>query len=132
MLTLDPFKSGCGSSKGFERKMQTVCRECTAGCGIWTFIEGERIVGDQGDPSHPVNRGRLCSRGSAFTRLLCHPDRITNVLHRKSTEEELEPLDSWESGLDLMAEKPQQAKTQQASTFGTNTGGKAWNQASFK
>jgi anaerobic selenocysteine-containing dehydrogenase len=112
MLIVDPIEPRCGSSKNFERKIQAVCRECTAGCGLWTFIQEDRIVDVQGDPSHPVNRGRLCARGSGFTRLLDRSDRITKVLHRGSPDEDLEALDGWESGMDLLADRLQRAKEQ--------------------
>jgi anaerobic selenocysteine-containing dehydrogenase len=111
MLTLDSFNPGSGTRKGHERRIQTVCRECTAGCGLWVFTQGDRVVDVQGDASHPVSRGRVCARGSAFAhRQLGHPERIARVLHRPNVKEALKALDGWESGLDLLADRLKQAK----------------------
>lgn len=110
MLTFDSFKPSTGTSKGYERSIQTVCRECTAGCGLWAFTQGGHIVDVQGDASHPVNRGRLCARGSAFVKLLNHPSRITKVLNHTRADEDFEVLESWESGLDLLANRMKQAR----------------------
>ena len=42
---------------------QTTCCYCGVGCGMLVESDGERIVGVRGDPSHPANHGRLCSKG---------------------------------------------------------------------
>jgi assimilatory nitrate reductase catalytic subunit len=42
---------------------QTTCCYCGVGCGMLVESDGERIVGVRGDPAHPANRGRLCSKG---------------------------------------------------------------------
>lgn len=42
---------------------QTTCCYCGVGCGMLVESDGERIVGVQGDPDHPANYGRLCSKG---------------------------------------------------------------------
>ncbi|MDR3398190.1 MAG: molybdopterin-dependent oxidoreductase [Pandoraea sp.] len=42
---------------------QTTCCYCGVGCGMLVESDGERIVGVQGDPAHPANFGRLCSKG---------------------------------------------------------------------
>ncbi|MFJ2993452.1 molybdopterin-dependent oxidoreductase [Pandoraea sp. NPDC087047] len=42
---------------------QTTCCYCGVGCGMLVESDGERIVGVQGDPAHPANYGRLCSKG---------------------------------------------------------------------
>ena len=36
----------------------------------------------EGNAAHPVNRGRLCSRGQAAIQVTYHPDRITQPLKR--------------------------------------------------
>lgn len=42
---------------------KTTCCYCGVGCGVLVESDGERIVGVQGDPAHPANYGRLCSKG---------------------------------------------------------------------
>ncbi len=42
----------------------TTCPYCGVGCGIKASLEGERSVRITGDPAHPANMGRLCSKGT--------------------------------------------------------------------
>jgi molybdopterin-containing oxidoreductase family iron-sulfur binding subunit len=55
----------------------TTCRECPAGCGVLAKNREGRVVKLEGNPLHPVNRGKLCARGQAALQGLYHPDRLT-------------------------------------------------------
>ena len=44
--------------------IRTTCAYCGVGCGIAATVTGERQVQIAGDPEHPANRGRLCSKGT--------------------------------------------------------------------
>ena len=48
--------------------IQTTCPYCGVGCGVKASVENEatREITIAGDPSHPANLGRLCSKGSAL------------------------------------------------------------------
>jgi anaerobic selenocysteine-containing dehydrogenase len=39
----------------------------------------------EGDPQHPVNQGKLCTRGQAATEVTYHPDRVGHPLKRTGT-----------------------------------------------
>ena len=54
----------------------STCRECPAGCGILAKNREGRIVKIEGNPPHPINRGKLCIRGQAAIQAVYHPDRI--------------------------------------------------------
>jgi anaerobic selenocysteine-containing dehydrogenase/Fe-S-cluster-containing dehydrogenase component len=54
----------------------SVCRECPAGCGIHIRVREGRAVKLEGNPVHPVNEGKLCSRGHAALQGLYNPDRV--------------------------------------------------------
>ncbi len=43
--------------------IRTTCAYCGVGCGIAAEVEG-RSVRIAGDPAHPANAGRLCSKGT--------------------------------------------------------------------
>ncbi|MBI3077532.1 MAG: molybdopterin-dependent oxidoreductase [Deltaproteobacteria bacterium] len=79
----------------------TVCRECPAGCGMLVRTREGRAVKVEGNPDHPVNRGRLCARGQAAVQGLYNPDRIRQPLRRSGTGT-LEPV-SWEEAEQLLA-----------------------------
>ena len=75
-----------------------VCAHCSAGCGLLVRVmpgEAEVVRGNkvgliqmglakklEGNPGHPVNRGKLCPRGQAGVQSLYHPDRIRGPLKR--------------------------------------------------
>ena len=54
----------------------STCRECPAGCGIHVETHEARVTKVEGNPDHPVNRGRTCARGQASVQGLYHPDRF--------------------------------------------------------
>ncbi len=54
----------------------TVCRACPAGCGLWVRTREARPIKLEGNPHHPVNRGKLCARGQAFIQSLSSPARL--------------------------------------------------------
>ncbi|CAH2605025.1 Nitrate reductase [Rhodovastum atsumiense] len=55
--------------------VHSTCPYCGVGCGV---IAGGEAV--RGDPAHPSNRGRLCSKGAALSRTLDDSFRLTEPL----------------------------------------------------
>ncbi len=47
-----------------ERAIKTTCAYCGVGCGIIAMPTGERAAHISGDPDHPANHGKLCSKGT--------------------------------------------------------------------
>ena len=60
----------------------STCRECPAGCGILAKNREGRVIKVEGNPLHPINRGRLCMRGQASLQGVYNPDRIRNLCSR--------------------------------------------------
>ncbi len=81
----------------------SVCRECPAGCGIVLRTREGRPVKAEGNPLHPVNRGRLCARGQASLQGLYNPDRIKQPLLR-GNDGQLRPV-SWDEAEGRVAER---------------------------
>ena len=48
------------------RAVASVCRCCTAGCGIVAEVVDGDLVTVQGDKSHPLSHGYLCPKGSSL------------------------------------------------------------------
>jgi len=67
-------------SPGVATWYNTVCRQCSAGCGISVRIREGKAKKIEGNPVHPVNQGRLCARGQAGLNVLYNPDRIRTPL----------------------------------------------------
>lgn len=65
-----------------ESWVPTVCRACSGGCGILVRVLDERAVKIEGNPLHPLNRGRVCPKGQAGLQLLYSPERVQTPLKR--------------------------------------------------
>src|SRR5438105_6473418 len=70
---------------GVDTWYASVCQECEAGCGVIVRVREGRAKKVEGNPRHPVNRGKLCARGQASLQGLYNPDRITGPLRRNGT-----------------------------------------------
>jgi len=44
----------------------STCCYCGVGCGVMIEHDGERVLDVTGDPNHPANLGRLCSKGATL------------------------------------------------------------------
>ncbi len=47
---------------------RSTCPYCGVGCGVVIEHDGQQITGVRGDPDHPANFGRLCSKGTNLHR----------------------------------------------------------------
>jgi anaerobic selenocysteine-containing dehydrogenase len=91
------------------------CRSCPAGCGILVRVSEGRAKKIEGNPLHPVNRGKLCARGQAILQDLYHPDRIAQPLKRSGARGSGEFMKiSWEEGLDLLTRNLKTLKQEKA------------------
>ncbi|HEX6612605.1 MAG TPA: molybdopterin-dependent oxidoreductase [Rhodanobacteraceae bacterium] len=61
---------------------QTTCYMCACRCGINVHLREGRIRYIEGNPSHPVNRGVLCAKGSAGIMQHYSPARLRKPLLR--------------------------------------------------
>lgn len=68
------------TSEQNTKQIRTTCAYCGVGCGVLATVdETTRTVTVAGDPNHPANYGKLCSKGSALgntldaDRRLAHP-----------------------------------------------------------
>ena len=76
-----------------DRVVGSVCPYCAVGCAQRGFVKDEKVVQIEGDPDSPVNRGRLCPKGSASKNLVTSPLRNTTVRYRRPFGTEWEELD---------------------------------------
>jgi len=60
----------------------STCLECPAACGLHVRTREGRPVKLEGNPEHPINRGRLCGRGQASIGRTYHPDRFRKPQRR--------------------------------------------------
>ncbi len=63
----------------------TSCRECPAGCAMLIRNRESHVVKCEGNPTHPVNLGKLCPRGQAALMGLYDPDRVPTAQQRDTS-----------------------------------------------
>lgn len=80
----------------------STCTECSVGCGIHVKTREGRPIKIEGNPDHPVNRGRLCARGQAAAERSYSPDRIRGPMLKNSAGG-FDPV-TWEQALQRVAE----------------------------
>ncbi|MHB8709616.1 MAG: molybdopterin-containing oxidoreductase family protein [Desulfuromonadales bacterium] len=95
-----------GIEPGLADEYASVCRQCPAGCGIVVRVSEGRAKKIEGNPLHPVNRGKLCARGQAALQDHYHPDRVRQPLQRDGARGtgRFVPI-SWEQAFTLLAER---------------------------
>src|SRR5437879_2275282 len=84
------------------RAISTTCAYCGVGCGILATPDGRGGAAISGDPAHPANFGRLCSKGSALGETLGLTNRLLYPMIRcgKGTMERV----AWSDALDRVAD----------------------------
>ena len=58
------------------RSIKTTCPYCGVGCGIVGDVAADGSVSVRGDPDHPANFGRLCSKGLGLAETIGLDDRL--------------------------------------------------------
>jgi len=80
---------------------RTTCPYCGVGCGVLATADGRGGAAIAGDPDHPANFGKLCSKGSALGETLALETRLLHPMSRDD-DGEYRQLD-WDSALDRVA-----------------------------
>ena len=91
----------------YDNWYATTCRGCEAGCGVVVRVVDGRARKVEGNPDHPVNRGKLCARGQALVQEQYHPDRIRGPLRRDPSARvggTFQPV-AWQTGLDELVSR---------------------------
>ncbi len=90
----------------------STCRECPAGCGIMAKNREGRVIKVEGNPLHPINKGKLCMRGQAALQAIYNPDRIKTPL--------LKDKDGWQPISFAKAQSMLKNKTRDAAQKGAD------------
>ncbi|RYG72499.1 nitrate reductase, partial [bacterium] len=76
--------------------VRTTCPYCGVGCGVLAARDDAGTVSVTGDPAHPANRGRLCSKGTALGDTVGLEGRLLEPrVHGR--------VASWDEALDTVA-----------------------------
>jgi anaerobic selenocysteine-containing dehydrogenase len=85
-----------------ERTYRSICQFCHTNCGIVVYQHSDGTLSVEGDPEHPMNRGRCCPKAAGIPDLIRSKDRLMHPLRKTSNGFERV---SWEEALDIAAEK---------------------------
>jgi len=80
---------------------RTTCPYCGVGCGVVATPDGAGGAAIAGDPEHPANFGRLCSKGSALGETLGLEGRLLHPMAR-GADGVMRQL-GWDAALDRVA-----------------------------
>ena len=89
---------------------KSTCCYCGVGCGVIIQTEVDehsnqpKIIGVRGDPDHPANFGRLCTKGSTL-HLTAKPDARMQYPELRQNRAEPRKRASWDESLDYIAER---------------------------
>ncbi len=84
------------------RETRSTCPYCGVGCGVIIESDGAQITAVRGDPAHPANFGRLCTKGqslhlTASAPITLHQRLRVPTLHGREV--------SWDDALEAAADR---------------------------
>ncbi len=87
--------------------IKTTCPYCGVGCGVLATTAVDGTVSVRGDPEHPANFGRLCSKGAALAETLDLNGRLLypEIVCNRAGDDAPTGRVSWDGALDHVAEK---------------------------
>lgn len=108
---------------GIPNWYASTCRMCPAGCGIIVRIMNGRAVKIEGNPEHPLNRGKLCARGQAGLQLLYNPDRVTGAVEQEERDSRRFEAIAWNDAINTLYDAVNAAGSSVAVWTGSTTPG---------
>ncbi len=91
-----------------KTETKATCCYCGVGCGVIIESDGAQVLGVRGDPDHPANFGRLCTKGSTL-HLSAKPvlQQQARALYpeMRFKREAVRERASWDATLDFIAQK---------------------------
>jgi anaerobic selenocysteine-containing dehydrogenase/Fe-S-cluster-containing dehydrogenase component len=80
----------------------TTCQECSAACGLVIRTREGRAIKAEGNPEHPLNRGRICAQGQAILQGLYSPSRAVAPTMGKNDQKR---ATLWKNGKQMLLDK---------------------------
>lgn len=83
---------------------KSTCCYCGVGCGVLIETDAGRITGVRGDPEHPANFGRLCTKGASLHMSAREDYRLLQPMLRQSRGDMAVPT-TWDGALNQAADE---------------------------
>ncbi|MBI5790664.1 MAG: molybdopterin-dependent oxidoreductase, partial [Rhodocyclales bacterium] len=86
---------------------RSTCPYCGVGCGVIIEHDATQVTGVRGDPEHPANFGRLCTKGSTLHLTMTPQAMAQRLTHPqlRTTKDDARRRVSWGEALDHAADK---------------------------
>ncbi|MBA5777149.1 molybdopterin-dependent oxidoreductase [Stappia sp. F7233] len=81
-----------------RKEVKTTCPYCGVGCGVIATVGEDGAFSVRGDPDHPANFGRLCSKGSALAETIGPEGRLLEP-------EVMGERTDWDTALSFVADR---------------------------
>jgi assimilatory nitrate reductase catalytic subunit len=89
------------------KETRSTCPYCGVGCGVIIESKAGHITGVRGDPAHPANFGRLCSKGSSLllsaSPVMAAQTRLLQPMRRLVRGGSVQPV-TWNSALQFASQ----------------------------
>ena len=86
------------------KETKSTCCYCGVGCGVIIKSQNNQIIDVKGDPNHPANFGRLCTKGATLHLTAKLDNRALYPEMRLSKTEPRQRV-TWDESLDFIAQK---------------------------
>ncbi len=86
---------------------RSTCPYCGVGCGVVIEHDATQITGVRGDPEHPANFGRLCTKGGTLHLTMTPQALAQRLTHPQLRRDKAAPREraSWDIALDHAADR---------------------------
>lgn len=81
-----------------SKEVRSTCPYCGVGCGVIASVDETGKASIKGDPQHPANKGKLCTKGAALAETIDHEGRL---LYPQINNERVD----WNTALDDVSQK---------------------------
>ncbi len=86
------------------KQTKSTCCYCGVGCGVIISSQKDKIIDVKGDPNHPANYGRLCTKGSTL-HLTAKLDNRLLYPEMRTSRDAPRARATWDESLDFVVEK---------------------------
>ena len=86
---------------------RSTCPYCGVGCGVIIEHDATQVTGVRGDPDHPANFGRMCTKGGTLHLTMTPQVMAQRLMHPQLRRDKAAPRQrtGWDAALDHAAEQ---------------------------
>lgn len=87
-------QASLNTASDLTKTIRTTCPYCGVGCGVLAHIDELGKISVKGDPEHPANFGKLCSKGSALAQTLGSKRRLIQPYYqnKRASMQQQQPM----------------------------------------